>query len=113
MSPIMPVTLASNRAAVNRGRSIRAVAWDSVWPLVAVRVVPRVWAAVVAVACSGSLAAERLSVTAGFEGGSVSVLSIDDEAREVRFTPGGDANRGWPCGWYFQIDGLEPGKPVT
>lgn len=73
----------------------------------------RVFATLVAAACGGRVAAEPLRVTAEFEGGSVAVLAIDEAAREVRFTPGGKADRGWPCWWYFQIDGLEPGMPVT
>ncbi len=58
-------------------------------------------------------AAEPLSVHADFEGGSVHVLEIDQDSRSVTFTPGGDPVRGWPCWWYFRIDGLTPGEAVT
>ena len=58
-------------------------------------------------------AAEPLRVTADFEGASANVLQVDDASRTVRFTPGGTAERGWPCWWYLRVDGLEPGQPLT
>lgn len=54
-----------------------------------------------------------LSVRADFEGGSVKVIGIDQKTREVTFTPGGDPARGWPCWWYFRIDGAKPGETIT
>lgn len=68
--------------------------------------------------CLGGLAprlhaAGPLRVTTDFEGGSAQVIDIDDTMRTVRFMPGGDARRGWPCWWYLRVDGLEPGTPLT
>ncbi len=58
-------------------------------------------------------AAEPLSVVADFEGASVEVLEIDQAARSIRFAPGGDPARGWPCWWYFRVDGITPGETIT
>lgn len=58
-------------------------------------------------------AAEPLSVNSDFEGASVRVLEIDQNDRRVSFTPGGDPRRGWPCWWYFRIDGVTPGETLT
>ncbi|MFO0816329.1 MAG: M14-type cytosolic carboxypeptidase [Pirellulales bacterium] len=57
--------------------------------------------------------AEPLTVASDFEGASVRVFSIDAAERSISFTPGGDANRGWPCWWYFRVDGLTPGETLT
>ena len=57
--------------------------------------------------------ANRLQVSTSFEGGSAQVLSIDQEHRLISFTPGGDPERGWPCWWYFRIDGLKEGDTAT
>ena len=54
-----------------------------------------------------------LIVEADFEGASVNVLSVDGETQSIRFTPGGDAKRGWPCWWHFRVTGLKAGKPLT
>ena len=51
--------------------------------------------------------AEELKVSSDFEGGSVRVLSVNAGRRSIAFTPGGDPNRGWPCWWFFRLDGLE------
>lgn len=57
--------------------------------------------------------APSLKVAADFEGGSVKVLAIEDSTRTISFTPGGDAVQGWPCWWYFRIDGVEAGQVIT
>ncbi|WP_197454011.1 M14-type cytosolic carboxypeptidase [Caulifigura coniformis] len=57
--------------------------------------------------------AEKLRVASDFEGGSVQVLSIDQAQRVIRFTPGGDPERGWPCWWSFRIDGSREGETIT
>ncbi|HEY1067284.1 MAG TPA: M14-type cytosolic carboxypeptidase, partial [Pirellulales bacterium] len=59
------------------------------------------------------IAAEPLAVVADFEGASVAGVEIDDETRTINFTPGGDPLRGWPCWWYFRIDGVAPGETLT
>ena len=58
------------------------------------------------------VAGTDISVRADFEGGSVKVIAIDQQAREVTFTPGGNPARGWPCWWHFRIDGAQPGETI-
>ena len=58
-------------------------------------------------------AAEPLTVTSDFEGASVRDVEIDEATRSIRFMPGGDPVRGWPCWWYFRIDGIAPGETIT
>lgn len=58
-------------------------------------------------------AAEPLSVVSDFEGASVGDVEIDQAARIVSFRPGGDPKRGWPCWWYFRVDGITPGEKIT
>lgn len=55
---------------------------------------------------------EPPTVSSDFEGGSVKLLGIDPATREISFMPGGDPVRGWPCWWYFRVDGVEPGEPL-
>jgi len=54
-----------------------------------------------------------LTVDSDFEGASVRVLKIDEEQRSIHFIPGGDPDRGWPCWWFFRIDGITPGETIT
>ena len=58
-------------------------------------------------------APSRLEVDSNFEGASVSSVTIDEKTRSILFTPGGDPSRGWPCWWYFKINGVEPGEVIT
>ena len=51
--------------------------------------------------------------TADFEGGSARFLSIDAERQSIVFVPGGERTRGWPCWWWFQVDGIKPGSTVV
>jgi hypothetical protein len=53
-----------------------------------------------------------LAVSSDFEGGSVKLLGINPAEREISFAPGGDPVRGWPCWWYFRVDGLTAGEPL-
>jgi hypothetical protein len=62
---------------------------------------------------SSCVAADSLTVDSQFEGASVRVLEIDEAARSVSFMPGGDPVRGWPCWWYFRVDGIAPGETIT
>jgi hypothetical protein len=57
--------------------------------------------------------AAPLVVVSDFEGASVKVIEIDQSARRITFTPGGDAKRGWPCWWYFRVDGITAGEAIT
>jgi hypothetical protein len=58
-------------------------------------------------------ASAEISVAADFEGASVKVLSIDQGKQVVRVMPGGDPKHGWPCWWYFRVDGLHVGDKLT
>jgi len=58
-------------------------------------------------------AADPLTVSADFEGASIRDVQIDSAARAISFMPGGDPVRGWPCWWYFRIDGITPGETIT
>ncbi|MEY3176380.1 MAG: hypothetical protein RLZZ436_4294 [Planctomycetota bacterium] len=58
-------------------------------------------------------AAESLVVMSDFEGASVGNVIIDQAARIISFEPGGDPKRGWPCWWYFRIDGITSGETLT
>ena len=61
----------------------------------------------------GLSAPSRLEIDSSFEGASVSSVEIDEKTRSILFTPGGDPSRGWPCWWYFKINGVEPGEVIT
>lgn len=63
--------------------------------------------------CCASFAADPLTVKSDFEGASVSVVDIDQVGRRLSFTPGGDPVRGWPCWWYFRVEGITPGETIT
>ena len=41
------------------------------------------------------------------------VESIDPTTRVIRFMPGGDPQRGWPCWWYLRVDGVAKDERVT
>ncbi len=56
---------------------------------------------------------EPLEIVADFEGASVRDVEIDQQDRSVSFMPGGDPARGWPCWWYFRIDGLRLDEEIT
>jgi hypothetical protein len=53
-----------------------------------------------------------LSVESDFEGASVKVLNIHEATQTIRFMPGGNPERGWPCWWHFRITGLDASKPL-
>jgi len=53
-----------------------------------------------------------LQVSSDFRGGSAKVLGIDPVHNTVQITPAGDPKRGWPCWWYFRLDGVDTNKPL-
>lgn len=59
------------------------------------------------------LASDPLTVASDFEGASVRVLKIDGTKRSISFMPGGNPVRGWPCWWYFRVEGITPGETIT
>lgn len=54
-----------------------------------------------------------LMVTADFPGGSAEVKSVDAEKGAIEFHPAVHEGQGWPCWWYFRVDGLKAGQTVT
>ncbi len=62
---------------------------------------------------ASAVAAEPLTVVSDFEGASVKGVEIDNAARRISFMPGGDPERGWPCWWYFRVNGITPGETIT
>jgi hypothetical protein len=43
----------------------------------------------------------------------VKVIEKSEDTQTIRFMPGGDPKRGWPCWWFFRVTGLEPDKDLT
>jgi hypothetical protein len=69
---------------------------------------------VVSMLCSAAgLDAAPLTVTADIDGGSAEVLSIDPDAASIHIQPALRMGRGWPCWWYFRVDGATAGRPMT
>lgn len=54
-----------------------------------------------------------LSLSTGFPGGSAEVRSLNPETGEIHIHPTLHDQRGWPCWWYFRLDGLKPGQKLT
>ena len=54
-----------------------------------------------------------MRVTFNFPGGSARVLSIDQGNNSLRITPNGDPKRGWPCWWYFRVEGVDTNQPLA
>jgi len=54
----------------------------------------------------------EIRVSTDFEGGNAEVVSLDQEKRSLRIMPALREGRGWPCWWYFKLDGLAPGQPL-
>jgi len=65
------------------------------------------------VVCTTTILAGELQVTSDFPGGSAQVVQIDQVARRVSIRPAGDFQFGWPCWWYFRLDGIQPGETIT
>lgn len=58
-------------------------------------------------------AAPSLRIVSDFEGASIREARIDQQKRCVEFMPGGDPVRGWPCWWYFRVEGVQAGEIIT
>lgn len=70
-------------------------------------------AAIISISYGVACAAEPLTVATEFEGASVGEVEIDPTTRTISFMPGGDPVRGWPCWWYFRVNGITPGETIT
>jgi hypothetical protein len=55
----------------------------------------------------------QLQVSSNFPGGSAKVLNLDSASNTVHITLAGDPKRGWPCWWYFRLDGVDTNQPVV
>ena len=64
----------------------------------------------IALACA---ARAELRVVADFEGGNAEVVKIDQGTRTLRIMPALHEGRGWPCWWYFRINGITSGETIT
>ncbi|MFT6618688.1 MAG: hypothetical protein ACJASX_001582 [Limisphaerales bacterium] len=60
-----------------------------------------------------AVAETKLSVSTDFPGASAEIVEIDPKAQIIHICPALNFERGWPCWWYFRVDGLEEGKTVT
>ncbi|MBI5800514.1 MAG: zinc carboxypeptidase [Verrucomicrobia bacterium] len=69
--------------------------------------------ALLLLATAARLTGAELRVSTDFEGGAARVESVDQAARVIRFMPGGDPQRGWPCWWYLRVDGVAKDERVT
>jgi hypothetical protein len=56
--------------------------------------------------------ASQLRISSDFPGGSARVLGIDQDNNTVRITPADDPKRGFPCWWYFRLDGVDTNRPL-
>ncbi|MDB6075846.1 MAG: Zinc carboxypeptidase, partial [Verrucomicrobiaceae bacterium] len=55
----------------------------------------------------------ELRVETHFKGGNAEVVSLDQSTRTLRIMPQLHEKRGWPCWWYFKLEGLILGETVT
>ena len=69
--------------------------------------------AMLVAACLAAGPVAGLEVVADFEGASAVVEGVDEATRTIRCTPGGGPVRGWPCWWWFRVEGCAPGEPLT
>lgn len=53
------------------------------------------------------------SVLTSFEGGNAEIVKLDQAARTLRLMPALHEGRGWPCWWFFKLDGLTVGEELT
>ncbi len=54
-----------------------------------------------------------MSVSTDFEGGNAEVVKLNQTTKTLRIRPELHEGRGWPCWWYFQLDGLQLGERIT
>jgi hypothetical protein len=55
----------------------------------------------------------QLTVNTDFPGGAAEVLTLDAAAGRIEIAPPVHEGRGWPCWWYFRVDGATPGQTLT
>jgi len=64
-------------------------------------------------ACAAAAERAAMTVATDFEAGSARGESLDQAHRVIRFSPAGDPHRGWPCWWYFRVEGAPAGETIT
>ena len=52
-------------------------------------------------------------VVSDFEGGNAEVVALDAGQQRLRIRPKLHEGRGWPCWWYFKLEGLSPGQTFS
>ena len=55
----------------------------------------------------------ELRVLTDFEGGNADVVKLDQSTKTLRIMPALREGRGWPCWWFFKLDGLTVGEEFT
>ncbi|WP_395717228.1 M14-type cytosolic carboxypeptidase [Prosthecobacter sp.] len=55
----------------------------------------------------------EMRVSTDFEGGNAEIVKLDQASKTLRIMPKLHEGRGWPCWWYFRLDGLTPGETIT
>ncbi|MEQ1749302.1 MAG: M14-type cytosolic carboxypeptidase [Prosthecobacter sp.] len=52
-------------------------------------------------------------VLTDFDGGNAEVVKLDQVTRTLRIMPELHEGRGWPCWWFFKLEGLTAGEEFT
>ena len=55
----------------------------------------------------------ELRVLTDFDGGNAEVVKLDQATRTLRIMPALREGRGWPCWWFFKLEGLTAGEDFT
>jgi hypothetical protein len=59
------------------------------------------------------LAAAELAISTDFPGGSAVLRELDPASGRIAIEPSAHPDHGWPCWWYFRVDGARPGQQLT
>jgi Cytosolic carboxypeptidase N-terminal domain len=59
------------------------------------------------------IAHAEVRVVTDFEGGNAEVVKLDQAAKTLRIMPELREGRGWPCWWFFKLEGLTIGDEFT
>lgn len=54
-----------------------------------------------------------LSLHSDFPGGSAEVRAVDAAAGRIEIAPAHHDGRGWPCWWYFRVEGAQVGQKLS
>ena len=55
----------------------------------------------------------EMRVINDYEGGNAEVVKLDQATKTLRIMPALREERGWPCWWFFKLDGLTAGEEFT